>query len=102
MNPDQLRALSILAASPNGCIEATLIAQGFTVDSLVELIEAGLVSAKTRRVIISRSPIEVRRFHITEAGREAIERGRNHCLQPSRQGRYRSRLGFGGAFGRRI
>jgi hypothetical protein len=52
-----------------------LIARGFTVDSLVELIEAGLVSAMTRRVIISRSQIEVRRFHITEAGRAAIEGG---------------------------
>jgi hypothetical protein len=27
MKPDQLRALSILAASPNGCTEATPIAQ---------------------------------------------------------------------------
>jgi hypothetical protein len=75
MKVDQLRTLSILAGNPNGCTEATLIAQGFTVDSLVELIEAGLVSATTRRVIVSRKPIEVRRFHITEAGRAAIERG---------------------------
>jgi hypothetical protein len=75
MKPDQLRALSILAGNPKGCTAATLIARGFSEECLHELIEAGLVSAMTRRVIVSRSQIEMTRLHITEAGRTAIERG---------------------------
>jgi len=75
MTPDHLRALSILADSPNGCTEAMLIAHGFTIDSLAELIEAGLAGAMTRRVIVRRNPIEVIRLHITDAGRRLHQGG---------------------------
>jgi hypothetical protein len=87
LKPDQLRALSTLAGNPNGCTEATLIAQGFTVDSLVEVIEAGLVSAMTKRVIVSQKPIEVKRLHITEAGRRLYRGGLPGGLRdPSAEG----------------
>ena len=35
------RALELLAASPDGCTEAIMLAHGFTVEMLVELIRAG-------------------------------------------------------------
>jgi len=69
MTHDQLRALSILARSSNGRTEALMVAQGFTEECLDELIEAGLASAKTERVL----GIEITRLHITEAGRRALK-----------------------------
>jgi hypothetical protein len=68
MKPDHLRALSILASSPNGCTAATMIAHGFTIDSMVELIKAGLATVTAERVITGRKPIEVRRLRITDEG----------------------------------
>ena len=35
--PDRRRALELLAASPDGCAEALMIAHGFTVAQMVEL-----------------------------------------------------------------
>jgi hypothetical protein len=45
-SPNRRRALELLAASPNGATEALLVAQGFTIDLLVELIRAGVATAK--------------------------------------------------------
>src|SRR5262249_54493716 len=39
--PERRRALELLAASPDGCSEAIMLAHGFTVDFLVELIRTG-------------------------------------------------------------
>jgi hypothetical protein len=54
--PDRRRALELLVVSPNGCTEALMLANGFPVEMLVELIRNGLASA-------------VARVRITEAGR---------------------------------
>jgi hypothetical protein len=40
--PNRLRALELLAGSPDGMTEAMLLAHGFTIDMLVDLIRAGL------------------------------------------------------------
>jgi hypothetical protein len=40
------RALELLAASRDGCTEAIMLAHGFTIDLLVELVRAGLATAK--------------------------------------------------------
>ena len=48
--PDR-RALELLATSRDGCTEAIMIAHGFTVPQMVELIRAGLASAHTERVV---------------------------------------------------
>jgi hypothetical protein len=52
--------------------EATLIAHGFTNDFLVELIRAGLATAKAERVVAAGRTVEIARVRITEAGRRAI------------------------------
>jgi hypothetical protein len=44
------RALELLAASREGATEAILLAQGFTVELLVELVRAGLATAKAERM----------------------------------------------------
>jgi hypothetical protein len=62
----------LLAASRDGCTEAIMLAHGFTVPQMVELIRAGLASAYTERVIAGNQRLEVARVRISEAGRRAI------------------------------
>src|SRR3984893_9942708 len=52
--PDRRRALELLAASPDGCTEALMLANGFTVEMLVELIRTELATARQRREAIQR------------------------------------------------
>jgi hypothetical protein len=61
-----------LAASPDGCTAAILLAHGFKSDRLVELINAGLASVTTERVIAGDRAMEVTRVRITDAGRQAL------------------------------
>jgi len=49
-----------------------MLAHGFTVDMLVELVTARLAIAQTERMVAGRRPIEVIRFRITEVGRRAL------------------------------
>jgi hypothetical protein len=66
------RVLELLAASRDGCTEAIMLAHGFTTDFLVELIRAGLATAKAEGVVAAGRTIEVTRVRITEAGRRAL------------------------------
>jgi hypothetical protein len=61
-----------LAASPNGCIEALMLANGFPVEMLVELIRSGPASAEAERMVAGGKQIEVARVRITEVGRRAL------------------------------
>jgi hypothetical protein len=74
--PDCRRALELLASCPDGCTEAMMIAHGFTVPQLVELVRAGLATATAERVVAGSRTIEVARVRITEAGRRVLERAR--------------------------
>ena len=57
--PDRRRALELLAASPDGCTEALMFANGFTAELLlVELVRAGVATAKAERN--DRAPCGVR------------------------------------------
>jgi hypothetical protein len=40
------RALELLVASRDGCTEAIMLAHGFTIDLLIELVRAGLATAR--------------------------------------------------------
>jgi hypothetical protein len=70
--PDRRRALELLANSRDGCTEAILLAHGFTVPQMVELVRTGLATAHTRRVVVARRTIEIAYMKITEAGRQAL------------------------------
>jgi len=72
--PARRRALELLAASPNGCTEAILIAHGFTVSMLVKPIRAGLAPAGTERMIAGNKPMQVTCVRITDTGRRALKR----------------------------
>jgi hypothetical protein len=70
--PDRRRALELLASCPEGCTEAIMLAHGFTIPQMVELVRAGLASATAERVVAGRHTIEVATVRITEAGRRAL------------------------------
>jgi hypothetical protein len=66
--PDRRRALELLASCPDGCTEAIMLAHGFTVGQLVELVRAGFATAQTECVVVGNRTFEVARVRITKAG----------------------------------
>jgi hypothetical protein len=69
---DQRRALELLASSENGCTEAIMVAHGFGLDVLVEVVRAGLATAHGERVRAGGKTVEVLRVQITGAGTQAL------------------------------
>jgi hypothetical protein len=72
LKANRWRALELLASSHDGCTEAIMIAHGFTVAQMVELVRAGLATPTPERVRAGRQVLEVARVRITEAGRRAL------------------------------
>jgi hypothetical protein len=70
--PDRRRALELLAASPDGCTEALMFANGFTAELLVDLVRAGLASAHAERMVTDGKMAEVARVKISEAGWQTL------------------------------
>jgi hypothetical protein len=70
--PDRRHALELLASCRDGCTEAIMLAHGFSIDMMVELVSVGLASAKVERVVAGGKTIEVARVWITDAGRRAL------------------------------
>jgi hypothetical protein len=70
--PDRCRALELLASCPDGCTEGMMLAHGFTIPQMVELVRAGLATATGERVVAGRERIEVATLRITDAGRRAL------------------------------
>jgi hypothetical protein len=57
--PDRRRALELLASSPDGCTEGLMVANGFTIELLLELVRTGLASAHAERKIVDGKMTEV-------------------------------------------
>jgi len=70
--PDRRRALELLAASPDGCTEALMFANGFTAELLLDLVRAGLASAHAERMVDEGKMMEVARIGITDEGRRLL------------------------------
>jgi hypothetical protein len=51
-----------------------MLANGFTVDLMLELVRVGLASATAERIVAGQGTIEVGRLRITETGRRALVR----------------------------
>lgn len=49
-----------------------MLAHGFSIDMMVELVNAGLASASTERVVAGGKTVEVAWVRITEARRRAL------------------------------
>jgi hypothetical protein len=71
LNDDQRRALEMLAHQ-DGCAEAVLLADGFSIDQLAGLVVQGYAVMQRRRVDISGRMRTVVWMQITEPGRKAI------------------------------
>jgi hypothetical protein len=72
--PDRRRALDLLADCPQeGCAEAVMLAHGFSVPQLVDLVRAGLATATAQRVRAGRETMEVATLRMTEAGRRMLQ-----------------------------
>ena len=69
---DQRRALKLLAVSRNGCTEAVMLAHGFPVPLVVELVRAGLATATAEHMVAGNKTIEIATVRITEAGRRTL------------------------------
>jgi hypothetical protein len=67
------RALELLAASRDGCTEAIMLAHGFTLEQMVELVNAGLATVTAQHIVAGRNKHEVATLRITEAGRRMAE-----------------------------
>jgi hypothetical protein len=66
---DRRRAIELLAGSAKqGCTEAFLLAHGFTVELLAEMVRANLATAQIERARAGGQT----RVHITDAGRRAL------------------------------
>jgi len=72
---EQLRALKKLAGAPQGVTEPLLIvAHGFSVGMLADLVLAGLATVVTETKMAPRSPtIKIDLIRITDDGRRTIE-----------------------------
>jgi hypothetical protein len=66
---DRRRALELLASCLDGCTEAIKLAHGFAVEQIVEVVRAGLATARAERVVAGSRKIEVVCVRITAAGR---------------------------------
>jgi hypothetical protein len=73
-DPEQLRALAMVAESPEGMSAALLLTIGFKERLISALADAGLVTLHSDFVKARPRPVEVVRVKITDAGRSALER----------------------------
>ena len=71
---DHYRALRLLGSYPNGCSERLMVWHGVAIETMVDLIRAGLTRAETIKRLDRGRPMEVARLKITEAGRRALRR----------------------------
>jgi len=78
LKPECRRALELLAACPDGCTEAIMLAHGFSIDMMVELINSGLATLQTAWFLDDGYQGERARVRIAEAGRRA-HCDRLHC-----------------------
>jgi hypothetical protein len=72
MTADERRLLELLAESLNGATDALLVAQGFTLDMMINLVRCGFAMALPERTFAAGKPVDRTRVKITEAGRRAL------------------------------
>jgi hypothetical protein len=70
--PDRRRGLELRASCRDGCMESIMLAHGFSIDMMVELVRAGLATARAERMVAGGRAMEVVRVRITEEGRQAL------------------------------
>jgi hypothetical protein len=72
ITPDEREALRMLADSPNGSTESIMLAHGFAIGMLRDLVRNGLATAERRTIPAGRRLIAVQWLTITDAGRREL------------------------------
>ena len=72
LNAEQRQALEILATGPRGCTKGRLLADGFAVDMLADLVREGLATAQRGTSRVGGRQIRIERYRITDVGRDAL------------------------------
>jgi hypothetical protein len=72
LTDEQRRALRRLARHPDGCAEAELLVDGFTIGQLTDLVIDGLATGTVARTALAGRETPVVWMKITKAGRKAI------------------------------
>ncbi len=74
LSAEQRRALEILAAvGLRGCSGATLLAHGFGIAMVADLVHDGRATARCEIMRMGARKIRIARLRITDAGRRALE-----------------------------
>ena len=73
LSDEERQALNALARHPEGCDEAVLLTDGFTVRQLSGLVIDGFATGSVARVALEGREKPVVWMKITAAGRQAIE-----------------------------
>jgi hypothetical protein len=73
MTADERRLLELLAGRDlDGCTDVRLLAQGFTLEMITDMVRTGLAIVEPGRVLPD-GGVEHTRLWITDAGRRALE-----------------------------
>jgi hydrogenase maturation factor len=72
LGKDEREALLLLADAADGCTQSILMAHGFAIGVLHDLVRDGLATATRESAIAARRGIVVTRLRITDAGRWAL------------------------------
>jgi hypothetical protein len=72
LGKDEREALLLLADAGNGCTQSILMAHGFAIVVLHDLVRDGLATATRESAITARRGIVVTRPRITDAGRRTL------------------------------
>jgi hypothetical protein len=72
LSDEQRRALRRLARHPDGCAEAELLVDGFTIGQLTDLVIDGLATGRVARIALDDREKPVVWMKITAAGRKAM------------------------------
>ena len=73
IRPSHRRVLIVLARTPDGCDVNALLTRGFKIETMSDLVRAGLATVRVETVDESGLSIEIARIRITDAGRKAIQ-----------------------------
>jgi hypothetical protein len=72
ITPKQREALRMLAGSPDGCTVTTLMARGYAIVALHDLVRNGFATAHREKMGAGQRVVGVTRLRITHAGRRAV------------------------------
>jgi hypothetical protein len=73
LTTEQRQPLAFLAGAPHGATKVRLLAVGFNVNVLADLVREGLATTHRGSMRVGGRQIRVERYTITDAGRRAIE-----------------------------